>query len=602
VVWWGERRGEVRELDCGGNQGMISPILIRLMSFNFICLAPSLHTLARNDRESYFSKVSRIDINLVSGDVTLRRGASWDRGLVAWTGSDPSVYVRQFNIYDNAEAEWLYQVGSENIPAMQAIRNGMLANAFSGVATSLTFGVDSQLAPLSSAVQAILDSFYDPSATVNSPDGYSLFGDSDLPNSWAPAFQADNFNGGDGDDVLVGLLGRDVLMGGGGDDELYGGYDNDKLYGDAGNDVLYGEQNVDSLYGGDGDDFLDGGPGADYMSGGKGNDVYLVDNLKDVIDDNGASTDVDRVLIATYLSYVLPTNVEACELDGRTGSSVTGNANNNEILGNQGGNFLDGEGGKDTVEGDAGNDSLEGGWNTDLLEGGDGHDRLDGGTGADTLRGGLGNDTYFVENRHDIVDEATGEGRDLVESSVSFTMTDGLENLFLVGSTFTAGTGNDFANIITASDAGAKLWGRGGRDTLIGGARGDTLSGADDAGAGVGEVDQLTGGGGKDRFILGTAVDRYYDNQNAESAGLRDYALITDFTVGEDRLQLKGSAAKYYLGAQDVSGVSGVGVYFDSDGSGGPDADGNDELIAILQSASPASLTFESVIRPAKFV
>ena len=56
------------------------------------------------------------------------------------------------------------------------------------------------------------------------------------------------------------------------------------------------------------------------------------------------------------------------------------------------------------------------------LEGLAGNDRLDGGTGADTMLGGTGDDTYVVDNVGDQVIEASAEGADLVQSSVSFTL------------------------------------------------------------------------------------------------------------------------------------------------------------------------------------
>ena len=48
------------------------------------------------------------------------------------------------------------------------------------------------------------------------------------------------------------------------------------------------------------------------------------------------------------------------------------------------------------------------------------------------LIGGAGNDTYVVDNAGDVVDESTGSGTDLVQSSVSFDLSTALgdvENL-----------------------------------------------------------------------------------------------------------------------------------------------------------------------------
>ncbi len=74
-----------------------------------------------------------------------------------------------------------------------------------------------------------------------------------------------------------------------------------------------------------------------------------------------------------------------------------------------------------------------------LLLGGNGNDKLDGKVGADTLIGVLGNDTYGVDNVNDVVVEKAGEGIDRVVATVSYTLSDNVENLqFTTGSRSTA--------------------------------------------------------------------------------------------------------------------------------------------------------------------
>ncbi|NJL42356.1 MAG: hypothetical protein HC935_01000 [Pseudanabaena sp. SU_2_4] len=72
------------------------------------------------------------------------------------------------------------------------------------------------------------------------------------------------------------------------------------------------------------------------------------------------------------------------------------------------------------------------------------------------------------------------------------------------------------------------LTGGTGNDTLIGNTGNDTLIGGDPTTGGVGEIDRLTGSTGNDRFVLGDATKTYYLGN-----GMSDYALITDFGVGD---------------------------------------------------------------------
>lgn len=123
-----------------------------------------------------------------------------------------------------------------------------------------------------------------------------------------------------------------------------------------------------------------------------------------------------------------------------------------------------------TLDGASGDDTIYGGSKNDRLIGGDGFgfDYLDGGKGADTMIGGDGGDQYIVDNLGDIVID-TGTSYDIVNSFVTFTLSNTLEELNLKGSAAIDGTGNKFANIITGNKANNTLTGMGGDDTLDGG-------------------------------------------------------------------------------------------------------------------------------------
>lgn len=71
--------------------------------------------------------------------------------------------------------------------------------------------------------------------------------------------------------------------------------------------------------------------------------------------------------------------------------------------------------------------------------------------------------------------------------------------------------------------------------------------------------------------------------------------MITDFTPGQDRLELLGAAASYFLASSGLSQVSGIGLWLEQGAT--------DELIAILRSDNPKiTLTAANTIGSALFV
>ncbi len=267
------------------------------------------------------------------------------------------------------------------------IANPTLTFTSANWATTQTFTVtgqndsliDGDIAYTINAKTTTLDIFYK-SVTANSLT---------LTNQDTPIAKVETLTGTNGMDVLQGtaapsyLLGEaadDDLSGGAGNDTIYGSYGSDLLFGEDDNDVLYGEQDADYLEGGNGNDTLDGGLGLDTLIGGAGNDTYYLGyDAKDVIDDQGATTDVDTVIMPYQLtSYTLPKGIEQGTIAPGTGASnLTGNTGNNALTGNDG---------KNTLNGAVGRDSLFGGAGNDMLVGGSGNDTLSGGTGKDIFK------------------------------------------------------------------------------------------------------------------------------------------------------------------------------------------------------------------------
>jgi Ca2+-binding RTX toxin-like protein len=297
--------------------------------------------------------------------------------------------------------------------------------------------------------------------------------------------ELDNYIGGNsGNNYLTGGAGNDTLNGGAGIDTMSGGIGNDTYNVDIAADVVIenageGTDTVESwisytlgtnlenmilegtstlngtgnsannvLTGNSANNVLDGGTGADTMIGGGGDDTYYVDDTGDVVIENAGEGWWD--MVQSSITYTLSANVDALTLTGTSNINGTGNSLDNFILGNSGNNVL-----------------------TD----GTGNDTLNGGAGIDTMSGGIGNDCYNVDNASDVVIENAGEGTDTVESWISYTLGNNVENLMLAGTSALNGTGNSVNNVLTGNSAVNTLTGNAGNDTLDGGTGNDSLVG-----------------------------------------------------------------------------------------------------------------------------
>jgi Ca2+-binding RTX toxin-like protein len=420
--------------------------------------------------------------------------------------------------------------------------------------------------------------------------------------------------GNDAANTLSGLDGNDTLMANGGNDRLDGGLGADTMLGGAGDDTYVVESsgdlvieavnsgidtvesgitytltdNVENLIltgpstgsgqaavsidgtgnaldnlitGNSGNNRIDGGLGADAMLGGAGDDTYVVDNIGDqVIEDLNAGTDT----VESSISYTLTDNVENLILTGADAINGTGNELDNVIVGNEAANILSGLDGNDTLIANGGND------------------RLDGGLGADTMLGGAGDDTYVVDNIGDLVIEDINAGIDTVESGITYTLTDNVENLILTGADAINGTGNVLDNVIVGNDAANILSGLDGNDTLIANGGNDLLDG------GLG-ADTMLGGLGDDTYIV--------DNPSAGSGQAQGDLVVEDLGAGTDQvfssisytltdnvenLTLTGTADPSTGSGQDINGTGNVldNIIIGNSGNNTLSGlDGNDTLI-----------------------
>ncbi|MBD1807789.1 hypothetical protein H6F98_20390 [Microcoleus sp. FACHB-SPT15] len=220
-------------------------------------------------------------------------------------------------------------------------------------------------------------------------------------------------------------------------------------------------------------------------------------------------------------------------------------------------NFLSGSNTNDAIYGEAGNDTLNGGegddklfgdddfndydydeTGNDTLNGGAGNDILDGGNGSDAMFGGTGNDTYIVDDLGDTATEYPNQGVDTVKSSVSFTLGDRVDNLFLTVSGNIDGTGNALNNKIVGYSGSNILSGREGNDILLGNGGADSLYGedGDDSLYGGSENDYLDGGSGEDYLNGGDYDDYLYGGEDNDILDGWDGDDYLDGGAGSDTL------------------------------------------------------------------
>lgn len=398
---------------------------------------------------------------------------------------------------------------------------------------------------------------------------------------------ATDFDGGSGDDELVGSIvadklkggsEKDVIQGNAGDDDIYGGDGDDELAAGEGSDDVYGDNGNDGTLtwdscaadapegGGDGSDYIDGGVGADRACGQGGND-NMVGGLTE--------TEAGKLDLAD---------------DFRAGSG------NDTIDGGDGDDQLFGHTGNDNIGGGAGNDSIHGGNETrtdfatdlgDALLGGLGTDHIFGDDGDDNIVGGANGDPELRGGNHDDVilgddGEIARGGDDLFRYNDSVTQTPGTTEAPEGNDDIEGGLGSDW---LFGQGGADDLRGEGG-ETEDGGAAGtcddgvdngdaddadssdaDDCDGGDDDLIGGADADTLSGGPGID-IMLGDSG--FVDHNN--SAARSDDSGVFGAATGDAGDTMHGNADDDHMfgqGGTDVmNGGGGVDIMH---GNGGTD-------------------------------
>jgi Ca2+-binding RTX toxin-like protein len=344
------------------------------------------------------------------------------------------------------------------------------------------------------------------------------------------------------------------------------------IVGTAGGDVLSGTLLPERMYGLGGDDVLYGSAGADHLDGGDGFDT---------VDYSGSERGVYVVLYG-WAGYNIG------DVAGDTYVSieaVRGSIFDDALFGTNGDDVLIGNGGNDSLYGYDGDDRFEvvtppppspfADSNSGL--------RVSGGNGYDTIAvsGAVTFDMLFGIEAFEL---APGSHLTLYQSQISYSLTPDVvftgtgkltintasfstagstlsAHLWLVGSGVTITiNGSSGIDVMKLANAVQTVNGGDGADQIKGGNLVDTVHGGagKDKIMGQGGADILTGGAGSDVFKFlsasdsgpGTAADR-----------------VTDFTIGQDRLNfvqidanaaLDGDQAFTFLGTAAFA-VTGLG-------------------------------------------
>ena len=265
---------------------------------------------------------------------------------------------------------------------------------------------------------------------------------------------------------------------------------------------LSGGGGNDIMTGGTADDVLDGGDGDDELNGGAGDDVIITGGGLDRVDGGDG---IDTVVLESNDGDIVSVNLSRTWQYSGDGWNYIANVEN-----------VTTGGGEDIIQGNDVANVVDSGAGDDWLYAGGGDDVLIGGEGTDRLFGGDGNDTVVFESADNLTVDLNSEWQ-----VGNLNTSEGMDKIM------------DVENVTTGA----------GNDTLIGDAGANVLTGGDGD-------DTLTGGDGADVF-------RFYASEGVSTD------VITDFTVGEDTIELVNDTTDIIGDAVITTDANGSTVTWD---------------------------------------
>jgi len=276
----------------------------------------------------------------------------------------------------------------------------------------------------------------------------------------------------------------------------------------------------------------------------------------------------------------------AVDISYQAGSTLTGTNGDDILMAGPGSNLLNGGDGNDVLSAGTGNNQMHGGNGNDLLFSGIGNDLLDGGAGIDTVSYAHATAGVTVNLGLGGAQVTGGAGTDTLQA---------LENL--IGSNFNDGlTGDGNNNLISGGLGNDTLKGEGGDDLLVGGPGTNTLTG----GPGADTFQYLAGNSGHDvitDFTVGSDkldLSQLLLGENATSASLDDY-LHFKVLGGMTTIDISAVAGATPTQTLDLAGVNLATHYGVTPGVGGLIAGGADTATIINGMLNDHSLKVDTV-------